>query len=379
MKKFIGIIAILFFWGACEKNAAIVHVGKMCIKYSNTEIDTICVSLENSSGMGNFYFNDSIITFVDEVNCRFYDISLDGQLIDSYFGKGNGKDEIRSLLFAYPIENDSLNRGIIVDNNDIVTVFNMKHKNIDYSKRLDFDWENRKHAQYNSPSLYNIPSFTDFGVSFYLESDSLLIFPVNIVNRMTSTPDRIVNKRYKKGAIWGKLNLHTMKVTEVMGKFPEIYKENPVPHMEFFQYACSNHIVYVNHVIDSLIYVYKYPDELQYTIGYECLNIDRDYTFTKTIDYGNILENDLQHVGINSGLMFCSENNTLCRTYVKSIATGLSGMQIYENNDLVADVEMPAFFKLLGYKNGCYYGACFTPKEEMETTNLILYKIKFID
>jgi len=376
--KFVCFVAILLGIVSCKEETNVMHIGENFSEPYHVQIDTIRISLEKSSGIGNFYYKDSVITFVDVISCTFYDMDLHGQLIDSYFGKGRGKNEINVMMYAYPIENDPLNRGIMVDQNNLITIFDRKNKNINYTKRIDFGWENkqRKYKQYKSPGVYNIAEFTDFGVSFYLDSDSILIFPVNIVNRMTNTPDRIENKRYKEGAILGKLNLSTMEVESVVGKFPEIYKHKPMPDMESFQYTISNGLLYVNHAVDSLIYVYKDTDNLQYTIGYECLGIDRNYTSSKMIDQNKTFNNDILHVGLNSGLIFCSENNTLCRTYMKSTATGESGLQIYRNNNLVADVEMPVYFKLLGYKKGYYYGARLIPLEDFDNTYLILYKIK---
>lgn len=377
--KFICFVVILLLGISCKERSNIIHIGENLSKYYHVEIDTICVNIENSTGMGNFYFVDTVITFVDAINCTFYDMNLDGRLIASYFGKGRGKNEINVMLYAYPIENDSLNRGVIVDQNDLITIFDRKNKNILYSRKIDFNKVDKRHDQYKSSSLYKIAEFTALGMSFYLDSDSTLIFQVNVDKRRTRQPDRINNKRYKDGAILGKLNLSTMKVEEVIGKFPEIYKYKPMAHLEFFQYTIFNDLLYVDHAVDSLIYVYKYPDDLQYTIGYECFGIDRNYTSSKEIDYGDAFKNDFQHVGVNSGLIYCSENNTLCRTYVRNAGTGESGMQIYKNNNLIADVGMPAYFKLLGYRNGYYYGARLIPEEDLESTNLVLYKIKLDD
>lgn len=116
--------------------------------------------------MGNFYFKDSIITFVDAINCTFYDLNLHGQLIESYFGKGHGDNEIRAIMYAFPIENDPLNRGVIVDNDYLITIFDRKNRRIDYTTKIDFGKVNKRHNQYKSPSLYQIVDFTDFGVSF---------------------------------------------------------------------------------------------------------------------------------------------------------------------------------------------------------------------
>lgn len=360
---------------SCKEENKVIHVGENRAGLYRMEMDTIRVNLGDSSGEGNFYLKDSIITFVDHTNCTFYDLNLQGQLVRSYFGKGHGKNELSGVMDAYPIENDALHRGIIIDQGYLATVFDRENRNLIYSKKLDFGRVKGGSNDYKSPGLYGVAD--DFGITLYLESDSVVILPVTINRHKEVNPDGIDGKRYEEGAIFGKLNLNTMKVEEVTGKFPEIFKHKPMPHLESFQYVISNDLLYVNHGVDSLIYVYKFPDDLQYTMGYECAGIDRDYTCTEEMDDGDILKNDIKHVGINTGLLFCPENNTLCRSYIKSMTTGASGMQIYKNNDLIADVEVPSYFKLLGYRGGCYYGARLIPDEDVDSTYLILYRIKF--
>lgn len=115
-----------------------------------------------------------------------------------------------------------------------------------------------------------------------------------------------------------------MKVVDVFGHFPEIYKVPPTPHLEFFQYAIEGDRMYVNHTVDSLIYVYQLPDKPLYTIGYECKDIDRDYTVSRKIDNSTLFEKDLQHVGFNTGLRFIPGSDVLCRTYIKSAKNGES-------------------------------------------------------
>ena len=122
-----------------------------------------------------------------------------------------------------------------------------------------------------------------------------------------------------------------MKVVDVFGHFPEIYKVSPTPHLEFFQYAIEGDRMYVNHTVDSLIYVYQLPDKPLYTIGYECKDIDRDYTVSRKIDNSTLFEKDLQHVGFNTGLRFIPGSDVLCRTYIKSYCCPL---KVSEQRDI---------------------------------------------
>ncbi len=376
MKSF-RIVLLFIFIGvcSCQERKGIPHKGLSHIETCSVELDTLLIPLEQASGYGNYYMRDSTITFVDAVTCTFFDIDLNGNILCRYFRKGNGKNEMPSLLYSYPIENDTLCRSVIIDSSNGVYVFDMNSKEILSRKIADFGWEGRTAKTYKSTDLYNFSFFTDFGVSFYLASDSSLIFQANIVNRNTRTPEDIENDRYTDGAVFGKMDLETMKVTEVFGHFPEIYKSSPMPHLEFFQYAIDKDRMYVNHTVDSLIYVYQMPDNLLYTMGYECNGIDRNYSVSKKID-NSLFKKDLQHVGFNTGLRLIPETNLLCRTYIKSAANGESGMQIYKGSDLVADVSVPNFFNFLGYYDGYFYGSSYLPQESEDYTAIAIYRLK---
>lgn len=123
-------------------------------------------------------------------------------------------------------------------------------------------------------------------------------------------------------------------------------------------------------------YVYQLPDKPLYTIGYECKDIDRDYTVSRKIDNSTLFEKDLQHVGFNTGLRFIPGSDVLCRTYIKSAKNGESGMQIYKGHDLVADVDVPSFFNFLGYSDGYYYGSSYIPIENDESTTIAIYRLR---
>ena len=371
----IYVLALLFL--SCHNSSVdLPHKGTMNLSACTVETDSLMIPLEHASGIGNYYMRDSVITFVDAMTCVFYDIDLNGNITDSYFRRGNGKNEIPSLLYAYPIVNDTSDRAVILDKSNGVTLFDMESRNILTRGIADFGWGHRQARSYKIPELYNFAYFTDFGVSFYLDSNSRLIFQANIVNRNTKKQNVVEKHRYADGAVLGKLNLETMKVEDVFGHFPDSYESTPMPHLEFFQYVIQDDKLYMNHTVDSLIYVYQYPDTPLYTFGYECRDIDRDYTVTKEIDNSVFFKKDLEHVGFNTGLQLISDLRVFCRTYIKSASTGESGMQIYKDCDLIADIDVPAFFKLLGYRDGYFYGSSFVPIENDDETYIVIYRLK---
>lgn len=53
-------------------------------------------------------------------------------------------------------------------------------------------------------------------------------------------------------------------------------------------------------------------------------------------------------------------------------------MQIYDNTtyDLLADIDVPFSFKLLGYYDACFYGVTMMPRETEDNTYVTFYKLK---
>lgn len=55
------------------------------------------IPIDQASGYGNYYMMDSTITFVDAITCTFYDLDLNGHIIDHYSERETGK--MKCLLF----------------------------------------------------------------------------------------------------------------------------------------------------------------------------------------------------------------------------------------------------------------------------------------
>ena len=82
--------------------------------------------------------------------------------------------------------------------------------------RINFGW-NGLCKDYDSPRAYNIMYLTDYGVDFYYLNDSIIAFPVNLIDRFVSEKE-IESDRYDKLHIFGELNVNTMIVERINGK-----------------------------------------------------------------------------------------------------------------------------------------------------------------
>lgn len=375
IQKIIIVIIVFFLYSCKSDKTEIIHRGKNLLNTQNLqiEIDSIIIDAFYTSSQGNFFMKDSIITFADNYYARMFEFNCkNGELISQHFGLGEGPDEMLRFLYAYPIENDT--SVLVVDGNLTITLFGPTAHKLDKKGLLDFKWEVESTKDYESPKAYNYMFMGDFGTYIY-NKDSMYIIPVSPMIKVLGDNGNIGKDFYKKSHTLGLVNKKTLEVEKVFGYFPEIYQEMPTPQFDFFSYLIDEDKIYCNHPIDSLVYVYEYPDKLLYTFGYECKDINRSYTKSNSLK--DEIYEDYKKVGVIAEIKNFPEVGVLLRTYVKDMGTQKFGMQIYNSShDLLADVEMPAYFKLLGYYDSYFYGVTMIPKETDENTFYTFYKIR---
>jgi hypothetical protein len=357
---------------SCSENQLPIHKGKRLMSHQLSLVDSIMVDADATSGRGNFFMADSFVYFADCYYMALYQYKQDGTFVKRHFGKGQGPNELVSLKYSYPIK-DSKGECFLIDPSNIMFSYNTDDYHLKRRGRLGFGWENVDKDNYDSPSVYNIMEMSDFGINMIALNDTLALVPVSLVDRLLSG---VSVDRYHKGHILAELNLQTMKVEKVVGKLPMIYMDKPTPLFEFFQYDMAGDTLFVNHAVDSLIYVYRYPDQLLYTMGYEVENVNREYTKGYEIDM-KLFTDDLKKVGSNIGLTYVPDENLLFKTVLESFSNRKTCLQVYKGNDLILEAEMPPYFQFLGYENGVIHGVRMRPLEtEDEYMYFIFYQYK---
>ena len=339
------------------------------------EWDSTVIDIFYTSGRGNFFMKDSTITFADHYYAKIYNYDVrTKEMISSHFGLGNGPNELQRFFYATPIKNDT--SVFIVDDNINVSLYG-NHYQLDKKGIINFHWlgGDKYSGEYESSKVYNFMLKTDFGVNIYKKGKDLII-PLQPVIPYACENGIITREHYEKSHIFGLLDINTLEINKVFGHYSPYYLEKSLPHYNSFSYVFDNEIFYVNFPVDSLIYVYKYPDKLLYSFGFECQDIVRKYTPSNTIKDGNY--KDFQHCGMNTEILHFPAEGLFFRTYIKNMETLDWGMQIYSSTtyDLLADVDVPKFFKLLGYYDSCFYGVGIVPTETDNNTFVTFYKVK---
>jgi hypothetical protein len=378
MKKYVLVLSCLltFTFVGCNysKTDGLPHKGTDKTQESRLKIswDSLVVDISYTSGRGSFFMYDSVISFADSYYAKLYNFDCrTGTLLSSKFGVGDGPDEMRRYISAHPVGNDSV--IMFVDGNGIVTLCGMDNYQLYRKKEMNFKWINNHSSNYDSPEIYGF----DYFANIYNYQGKYVIPVTPLWHRMNSDASIPVDM-YKKGHIFGLLDINTMEVMDVFGKFSDIYSEQNIPHCANFNYTLHKNIIYVSFAADSLIYVYEFPDKLLYTFGYECTGIDRSYTTLASFRDENA-DADRERCGLNREIHHFPNMGLFFRTYWTGIKQNKYGMQIYDEEcNLIADILVPETFQLLGYYSP-YFCGMTAPVETDDETWLTFYKLKITE
>lgn len=350
MKNTVLYVAIASVLAACHSSEHTEHRGERMQVMQVTDLDSLWISGEGLTGEGNFFIQDSCLYLADRIVGSIVGFSLkDGHMVSKELRKGHGHNELPSFMEFYPfLKKPDL--WWAVDGDNVYYTYDRVKKELKNHGRMNFGWNLERAVDFDSPSWYGLMDMTSYGINFTYLNDSSCLIPLTIMHRYLGhrAPDQ-----FKEGHIFGIFNTKTMAVERVFGKIPEIYCDRPTTLFDSFRYDFKGDTLYVNHDIDSLIYVYKYPETLLYTMGYEGKGVRREYTETYEllVDY----RSDIEKTGANKSLDYIPETGLLLRVMTIdgfSYEKCNTLLQVYQGEDLVLETSMPDYFQYLGYYDG---------------------------
>ena len=133
---------------------------------------------------------------------------------------------------------------------------------------------------------------------------------------------------------------------------------------------------FVNFAEDSLIQCMEYPDRLVYEFGYDAPGADRQYSGKFLYDFRaewDDFKKERASRSFSTGLYYDAADDILLRTVTLDNESGRTVVQAYKDADLIAEAEMPAYFKIVGKQGGRYYGVRRLPVSDEEETIFTFY------
>ena len=333
----IGII--LFFFSCGKKEKKTNHESVQNITYDRIVIDTVCVDIPNSSFNGFSGVYHESIYFLDRFFGYFYEISLDGEILDRHMGIGRAANEIpiKAPYAAVFDKNKLLLLGGTYDSYLFTNLTNRTKIDIKVSE--------------TSNTLEDSRVYTSFSEILRMNGDG---FFYNIYSESTfANPVEHSNKYFNDAHIIMQVNIKTGEA-KPLGHYSEYYHTNHglVKHLFGINYDIDQQGNFiVSYQTDSLIYMYNNNFEPISIFGFEGKEMKKDYTESLPLwdDFNQAYKNDIKNKGYYYWLEHIEEGNYTFRSYQKDGVSEVDGLQIYKNNIMIADVCVPRHFKVIGY------------------------------
>lgn len=346
------------------------HTNAKEIQFENLKLDKIDLDYTHKSHIsGSGITPEGGLYFIDNKSNKI-NFDTTGKHINTQSG-GNllGSDETVTLTHAY------------LPNNDLITL----------SNALGYHTYDNNHMIKDTFSILykrstgNIPEQLDTYVSSTTDRHLVCraygqeIF-VNVkgmnpdFNPFTTDLDYYFPEAYNIRSV----DLTTKAFSKLFAKgYPNNYSEKSETKRIFYNIdfdidkKCN---FYVSYEADSLIYVFDRNNTPITSFGYQGVDMNTDYLALHSVEeWAEFAPKEEGNKGHYGWVEYIDETNTLFRSYKKGPHSEYDGLQIYRDNKLIADVEVPKGTRITGYIAPYYYTHIL---ENWNDHRVYLYKFK---
>lgn len=334
------LICILSFSCNNKKKKELSTSKKDKIIYIEAKLDTITLQVDETSFDNIKQLRGDTIIYFDKRLGYMYKLNKNGKLIKKNYKFGEGPHEINSQC--------------------VDIYLGTEKKDIFIGASLDINIHKintEKKAHYYLGWIYNKDdSFKNYELNYgnlYMkeDKDGNIYLPIFAYTKELNPSKKDYIDKTK---LFAKLDINKRKITSLVGKFPESYRQNakyPQFHSYFLEIDKTRNDFYISFELDSLIYKYDKNFRLKETFGKKGKCMNKDYTKIESYNLKNFRKsffNDKKRRGHYSEIKYIKELDYLCRIYHKN--ANKNGIQIYKDGILIGDLKIPNNInKILGY------------------------------
>jgi len=367
--KYYSIFYILIssFVIACQSSNNKVHdngikpSGVKIIRYSALELDSIQLEQIPTSFSGKLSVIKNNLYFVDDRLCWVFKFSNSGKYVCKYIGQGKGPNELplKFVEFSSP----TTDGGYFF----IGPSWDCFHFDKNF-KRID-DYEINWHSKhFGTPIQPDTTMMDGYSLAYYFGE-------IKIYNNKVYLPllslqpsfNPTIPSYSKQARILALMDLENGYVEKTFGRLSQLFttKKNIAPFsFAIFDLGPAEKIL-ISYPPDSLIYVSDINFNISKIFGFEGRGIDKNYNTADSIsEFIKNLQLQKKEKGYYRSVRFLPERLLLFRSYQKSGKAMNDGLQIYQSDTLIADLDVPLGFNVEGYITPYFYSNAFIDEDK---------------
>lgn len=354
-----------------------VHTINPRLSIDSIQLIRISFEIPHPVGKGFSVLGDGKILFLHQMGAEMMEFDTEGRFLGIPIQKGSGPSEIEGFQsFTQSNGEYYFLSGYTLHTHG--AAYQLKDK-----KTLDF------YHQSSMKEVEENPKADDIGVyEVKYEGNQLMVEDGFLYTKIESTNPKfnmvMHTEYYQTSRMYGKVDLKTGKVVEILGRKPQIYQQyHYIPHFDYFYHHIDGENITLSFEPDSLIYIANKSFEILEAFGNSGVGMDQEYIEVNNVDdwYSYASHNRAQK-GFYLDIYSHPEDDVLFRTYTKGnpsftethLANNPHRLQIYESKQLIGDVTVPPFFKVIG-KIGEYYYAEASGRN-IDNEEIVVYKFK---
>lgn len=375
MKNIILILSVFCLFEACSRDRnskefyAVKHLEEKAENAYRAKIELQRIAIDSTlewSQAGHFCIHDTTLYFSDFFFGYLYLFDTTGKILDRQVGFGKGPNEVPSYMYTVPLGS---NYALIAPSNSYIYLYTNSGQKI---SETSIDW---KVSAAEAPEIIASPdpknhlSYEfDFGIDQIVQPWSDKEVAIGLTASLTKFNGYFNSDLYYNySRILGIIDCQTGKIIRLIGRRSPLYLEKKnIPNFDHFCFEVTPDTYLVSFYADPKIYVIdKQKDKPLYTFGSSGRNMNTDYPLTDTYEEAEMqLDNHHKDYGYYHYLVYDPLNKMTFRGYKKGGNQSSDGLQVYKNTILIADIDVPKGFKVIGPLGRSFYASINTDESE---------------
>jgi hypothetical protein len=343
------------------------------IQYKTINLDTLKLDSVHTSFVGDIQISKNNLYYIDRKFCYVFKFNPQGKYINRYLGQGNAKNElpIKNITMSAFLPNGN---SLFLGTNWDVFIFDTNFKKLD---DYDINWHSRaskeQMASNPDPEKMYMYSFLYFGNM--VATNTKLYFPVASQHAKFNPT---IASYGKETRILGEMEIANGYVDKVFGRLSPLYHNNL--NTLVFGYAMvdlrTDKDLLVAFPADPFMYIADGDFVLSKKFGSEGREMNTKYVnVNDTRMFHQNYKQETSKKGYYTFIKYVPETQTLFRGYHKNGQSATDGLQVYMDDVLIADVDVPVNFRVSGFIAPYYYSNSFS-NEDTEEIKLYRFMLK---